>query len=177
MTNKRVVGILILACLTSTGCRTESERMADFAHRTVESQNDVNATLAKSNENTLRLHREIQQERSGLQRQWESLNGQYDSLERNRRDLHRERRSELAWSESFRFLALMLAAAMPLFLCAYLIWMATQSSVKQEEVNSILIHELVSAEPRLISAPNLPVIPHVKTEETAQSKTESQQQK
>jgi len=143
--------------------------MADLASRTVESQNDVNVTLAKSNENAMQLHRdiqkersvfrqEVQQERTGLQRRQKSLDVQFNTLEQDRRDLHQEGRSDLARSESFQFLALVLAAAMPLILCAYLIWMAAKSSVKQEEVNSILIHELVSAQPRLISAPNLPAI-------------------
>ena len=165
MTNKWLARILILACLTINGCPTESEQVTDLANRTadlasrsVESQNEVNATQAKSNENFIHLHRELQKERSGMQKQRESLDQQVESLSQDRRDLHRERRSELAWSESFQFLALVLAAAMPLFLCAFLIWAASRKSVEQEEVNTILLRELTSAEPRLIAAPNLPAI-------------------
>ena len=54
-----------------------------------------------------------------------------------------------------------------------LIWIAAQSSVQQEEVNSILIHELVSAEPRLIAAPNLAEIELVQSGDQTQAESES----
>ena len=172
MTKKCPIGILILAWLTMTGCQTESEQMkdlanrtADLANRSVESQNDVNAAVAKSNENVVHLHQEIQRERSdiqkerfGLQTRREFLDHQFESLDQHRRDLHQERKSELAWSESFQFLALVLVTAMPLLLCAFLIWAASRKSVEQEEVNAILLREFTSAEPRWITAQNLPAI-------------------
>ena len=165
MKQMRSVGLLILTCLLMTGCQSESEQLkdlvdqtADLATRSVESQNDVNVAVAKANENIADLHLEVQQERSGLQRQREFLDHQLESLDQDRRDLHSERRSELAWSESFQFLALIVAAAMPLFLCAFLVWAASRKSVEQEEVNTILLRELTSAEPRLIASPNLPAI-------------------
>ena len=130
----------------------------------VRSQNDVNSNITRTNEKFVELNRELQRERTGLQNERLTLSDQFERLEQGRRDLHRERRSELAWSESFNFLALVLAAAMPLFLCAYLIWMAAQSSIQQEEVNSILLNELVSTKPRLFVAPNLAAIEHSETD-------------
>jgi len=79
-------------------------------------------------------------------------------LETDRRELNRQRRSELAWAESFQFLAIVIAAAMPLFLCAYLIWAATQNTNDAELVNEILLQELVSERPQFIAGPNLPAI-------------------
>ena len=78
----------------------------------------------------------------------------------------------MAWSESFQFLAIVIAAIMPLFLCAYLTWVASQRSVEQEEVNTILLQELASPHPRLIVAPNLPAIEHQQEPEEAQTDTE-----
>ena len=153
-----VVGTLILITTVMQGCNPESERMANMAERMVRSQNQVNSSVARANEKFVDLNKEFQQERTGLQDERLALNGQFENLEQDRRDLHRERRSEVAWSESFRFLAIVIAATIPLFLCAYLIWAASQNSVGQEEVNTILLQELASSNPRLIVAPNLPAI-------------------
>ena len=167
------VRILILIALLTVGCGSESERMANLAERIVRSQNEVNSTVVTTNEKFVDLNKELQKERTGLQSERLTLNVQFDKLEQDRRDLHSQRRSEVAWSESFQFMTIVIAAIMPLFLCAYLIWVATQSSVQQEEVNSILIRELVSAEPRLIAAPNLAAIGHVESGEQSQSDGES----
>ena len=167
------IGILILIATLTLGCGSESERMANMAERMVRSQNEVNSTVVTTNEKFVDLNKELQKERTGLQSERLTLNVQFDKLEQDRRDLHSQRRSEVAWSESFQFLTIVIAAIMPLFLCAYLIWVATQSSVQQEEVNSILIRELVSAEPRLIAAPNLAAIGHVESGEQSHSEGES----
>ena len=47
-----------------------------------------------------------------------------------------------------------------------------QGSVHQDEVNSILIHELVSAKPRLIAAPNLQAIERDDSGDQSQSESE-----
>ena len=168
----RAIGMLILIMTMALGCSSESVRMANMADRMVRSQSEVNSNVTRANENFVKLNQELQRERTGLQKERLTLNDQFDKLEQDRRDLHSQRRSEVAWSESSQFLAIIIAAIMPLFLCAYLIWMANQSSVQQEEVNSILIHELVSAEPRLIAAPNLRAIEHVESGEQSQAKSE-----
>ena len=134
------IRILILIALLTVGCGSESERMANLAERIVRSQNEVNSTVVTTNEKFVDLNKELQKERTGLQSERLTLNVQFDKLEQDRRDLHSQRRSEVAWSESFQFLTIVIAAIMPLFLCAYLIWMATQSSVQQEEVNSCLLY-------------------------------------
>ena len=120
------VGILIVTCLMMNGCHGESERMANLAEKTVRSQNEANVANAKTQNNFVNLTREFQQERSNLQIERQSLNQQFQKLETDRSNLHRLRRSELAWAESLRFLAIVIAAIMPLFLCAYLVWAASQ---------------------------------------------------
>jgi len=146
-----MVGILILACLVIGGCGTESERLAGLAERTVEMQSKQNSRVARSREEMLALNREIHTER-------EELSQGFKQLEGDRRELHKQRRSELAWAESFQFLAIVIAATMPLFLCAYLIWSAARNGRDAELVNEVLVHELVSKRPRLIAGPNHPAI-------------------
>lgn len=147
-------GAIVLACLMMAGCHHgESERLAEMADRTVQMQAQQNTAAAKAHQDFVALNSKIQTERS-------NLNQQFNELERDRRDLHRERRSELAWSESFRFLAIVIAAVTPLFLCAYLIWAACRPTGCHQEVNELLIGELVSPTPRLIAAPNLRGIEH-----------------
>ena len=168
-----VIGMQILIVTLTLGCGSESDRMANMAERMVRTQSEVNSNVTRANEKFVELNRELQKERTGLQSERLTLNLQFEKLEQDRRYLHRQRRSEIAWSESFQFLAIVIAAIMPLFLCAYLIWMATQSSVQQEEVNSILIRELVSAEPRLIAAPNLAAIKGIESGDQSESKSET----
>ncbi len=124
------VGILIVTCLMMNGCHGESERMANLAEKTVSSQNEANVANAKTQNNFVNLTREFQQERSNLQIERQSLNQQFQNLETDRSNLHQLRRSELAWAESLRFLAIVIAAIMPLFLCAYLVWAASRQFSK-----------------------------------------------
>ena len=167
------IGALALLATLTGGCTSESDRMADMADGIVRSQNEVNSNVVRTNERIVELNQGLQRERIGLQSERMELNDQFGRLEQDRRDLHSQRRSEVAWSVSFQFLAIVIAAITPLFLCAYLVWASTQSSVKQEEVNSILIHELVSAEPRLIARPRLPLIEPTENEEQPHSVKES----
>ena len=147
------VGAIALACQVMIGCRDDSQRLAQMAERTVQMQADQNTATANAQRDFVSLNSQLQTERI-------NLNQQSQDLEQERRDLHRLRRSELAWAESFRFLAIVIAAVMPLFLCAYLIWGSCQQSDCQEDVNELLIRELVSSTPRLIAAPNLRSIEH-----------------
>ena len=167
------IGMQILVAMLTLGCGSESDRMANMAERMVRSQSEVNSNVTRTNEKFVELNKELQRERTGIQKERLTLNNQFEKLERDRLDLHSQRRSEVAWSESLQLLAIVIAATMPLFLCAYLIWMAMQGSVHQDEVNSILIHELVSAEPRLIAAPNLAPIEQVDSGDQSQSESES----
>ena len=109
------IGILILIALLTIGCGSDSVRMANMAEKMVRSQNDVNSNVMMTNKKIVGLSREVQKERMELQNERLRLNEQFERLDQYRRDLHRERRSELAWSESFRFLAIVIAAIMPLF--------------------------------------------------------------
>lgn len=151
MKQTRITGILILTCLATVGCQTESQRMANLADRTIEMQSQQNSTIAKTRESMVKFNRDIQTERKHLSRG-------FTQLENDRRDLHQLRRSELAWAESFRFMAIVIAASMPLFLCAYLVWVSTRRTGDAELINEALMLELVTKTPRLIAGPNRPTI-------------------
>ena len=140
---------MILVCLAIGGCRTESERLANMADRTVEMQSRQNSATAKNRQEMVKLNREIQSERKELYQG-------FKQLETDRRFLHDQRRSELAWAESFQFLAIIVAASMPLFLCAYLIWASTRNTRDPDLINEVLMRELVATRPRLIAGPNRP---------------------
>ena len=146
-----MAGILILACLVIGGCKTESRRLADMADRTVEMQSEQNTTIAKAGDELAKLNRDVQAERL-------KLNQGFTRLENERNELNKQRRSELAWAESFQFLAIVIAAALPLLLCAYVIWAATRPTSDPELANQVLMQELVSNRPTLIAGPNLPAI-------------------
>lgn len=146
-----MAGTMVLVYLVVAGCRNESQRLADMADRTVELQSAQNTTIAEAGEELAKLNRDVQNERM-------ELNRGFRQLDDDRRQLNKQRRSELAWAEYLQFLAIIIAAALPLFLCAYLIWAATRNTSDTELVNEVLMQELVSQRPRLIAGPNLPVI-------------------
>lgn len=146
-----IAGILILACLMIGGRGTESDRLANLANRTIEMQSQQNSTIAKTTNEMVELNREIQLERK-------ELTQGHKQLENDRRDLHQSRRTELAWAESLQFLAMTIAASMPLFLCAYLVWASTHRTSDVDLVNEVLMQELVAKQPRLIAGPNRPAI-------------------
>ena len=143
------VGILILACLVVGGCETESERLANMADRTVAMQSQQNSTIARTTSELVGLNRDVQSERK-------ILNQGFRQLERDRRDIHKQRRSELAWAESVQFMSIVIAASLPLFLCAYLVWAAMNSPDDKSLINEVLMQELVANKPRLIAGPNRP---------------------
>ena len=157
------IGSLILIALMMVGCPSDSERLAIMADQSVRMQAEQNVQVASANKEFVQLQRDLQTERN-------ELNQQLKTLEDDRRALHRERRSELAWAESFRFLAMVIAAVTPLFLCAYLIWAATRQSSCHESVNELLIQELVSPKPRFSTAANLRAIEHNPNEQNTESK-------
>ena len=138
-----MAGVLVLAGLMVIGgCGTESERLADMADRTVEMQSQQNSTIAKVNDDFVQLNREIQRERK-------ELSEGSKMLEKSRRELHQERRSELAWAESFRFLAILIAAVAPLVLCGFLIWLGAKPSGVQSELTDLLVQEMIADKPRI----------------------------
>ena len=155
------VGILILTCLLLAGCQSESRRLADMADQTVRMQAEQNIQSANSQNEFAKLNRDLQLERK-------TLNQQFGQLESERRELHQQRRSELAWAESFRVLAIVIAAVMPLFLCALLIWAATRKANSKGVyvVYDESIQDLVAKQPHLIAGPD-----HSKVE--SQSKTKA----
>jgi hypothetical protein len=146
-----MAAMTVWVCLVVAGCQNESQRLADMAERTVELQSGQNTTIARAGDEMAKLTREIQIERLELSRG-------LTQLDDDRRQLHKQRRTDLAWAESFQFLAIVVAATMPLFLCAYLVWAATRNTDNAELVNEVLMQELVSQRPRLIAGPNLPAM-------------------
>ena len=140
----RMVGILIPLCLMATGCPSESDRLADFAERATHEQANQNLEMTSLNKELVKPNQQIQTERK-------ELNNKFSELDLERQQMSRQRRSGLVWAESFRFLATVLAAIMPLFLCAFLIWAATQNVSDQQLINEVLISELSSDNPRLIA--------------------------
>ena len=92
---------VILACMLSVGCETESQRLASMADRTVEMQSEQNSIIAKTTSGMVELNREIQNQRK-------ELTEGHKQLENDRRELHLLCRSELAWAESLQFLAISL---------------------------------------------------------------------
>ena len=97
-------------------CRSKNDRAIDLAEKAVQSQNKVNSHIQEVNKSFVELNKDLQLERRKLQEERLVLDQHFDRLEQNRLELNRQLKQELAWSESFRFLGIVIAAASPLFL-------------------------------------------------------------
>lgn len=141
------VSFMLLTVTLNFGCRSQTNQITEMVEQTVRSQNEVNSNIQTVNRSFVELNKDLQQERRNLQEERIGLNAQFERLEQQRLDLNREIKSELAWSESLRFLAIVIAATMPLFLCAFFVWVRRLSSrARLEFARALLKHRLTNTD-------------------------------
>ncbi len=133
-------------------CRSKNDRAIDLAEKAVQSQNKVNSHIQEVNKSFVELNKDLQLERRKLQEERLVLDQHFDRLEQNRLELNRQLKQELAWSESFRFLGIVIAAASPLFLCVLVIWLINRRQDRQVE-----IARLLSSNPRITESQMSPL--------------------
>ncbi|MGE0756070.1 MAG: hypothetical protein AB7F89_10760 [Pirellulaceae bacterium] len=146
--------ILMIALLMLAGCSTHDERLSRLVRDTTAEQASQNRAVTDLNreavENHRRLVEAVEQSRQDLGLLERDLQQQRDRLDDERRQLAQERYWESLLVPVFGSLGTMLAAALPLVLCWYLLHGLSRSD--ESTVHETLVRELASQHPLLTPA-------------------------
>jgi hypothetical protein len=150
---------LTLIALIAIGCSSSDERLVELSrqntdrqaeqnrlveannHQVLEAANKLVEADAKSRTENLELHRQIEDERSGI-------NQQRDALEQERRQIADDRNRDPIVANSILAVGGLVAAILPLLVCLVLLRGLFQKS-DQEALVDVLIEDLVSRHPLL----------------------------
>ena len=143
------VWCVILPLLLS-GCRDapdlRDQRLADFARQAMTEQHAQNDRIAD-------LLSAQQQLNSQLDLQRAEIHAGRDQLEVDRRELAVQRQREPVIAAAVEATGLLLAAILPLLVCICVIRQMSHAEPDHAAVAELLVTELTSLEPRLLSGP------------------------
>ena len=153
---------LIVLALLIAGCSSSDARLVELSRESLERQAEQNTQTARQSEQTaeaarrlveadaqarremVRLQQQVQAERASLDRQREAL-------EAERREQAQARRWDSLFAHALLSAALLLAAALPLVLCAHLVRHLGRGG-DETAVGELLIGELTAERPTLLPA-------------------------
>jgi hypothetical protein len=164
---QKVIRNALLPLLSLTlvaGCadKDRHKEVAEVAKQAAERQAQQNTEMARLNrevaEGTRRLveadaatrkettmvHRDIQAERT-------SLNDGFDKLEAERKQMAQQRRTESVLVPAIKTIGVAIMATAVVLFCLLLLVRFRSSDASDAELNELLIHDLVSEHPRLLS--------------------------
>jgi len=155
------IAITILA-LMAAGCEAPSDhRLVDMAERQLASQAEQTRNItelqrevakgsrelieadAKSRQDIVTLHREVQQERA-------EFGKQRDSLEADRRELASQRQRDSLTAAAITTGGLLVCCVLPLVLCWYLL-QRPNDPADDHQVVEVLLEDLVAQQPILLT--------------------------
>ncbi|WP_339733229.1 hypothetical protein [uncultured Gimesia sp.] len=153
---------LILILLTGASCNSdENSRVADLATQQLERQADQNRRMSELQQEVTSGSRELveadakaRQEMIAIQREIQAgqneIGFQRDQLEAERREIADSRNRDPIIAAAITKVALVVISLLPLLLC----WLLLQQKVEpadKNEITELLLDDMVSAEPCLIS--------------------------
>jgi hypothetical protein len=159
---------LTLVVLIAIGCDSGDARLAEVSRQSADRQAEQNRLVETNNRQVLEatnklveadaksrtenndLHRQIESERSGVNRQ-------RDALEQERREIALDRHRDPIIAESIQGTAAIIAAILPLLVCLFLLHGLFHRS-DEEAIADVLIEDLVSQHP-LIGASEATLLP------------------
>lgn len=159
--SSRLLGAAAIATLLASGCDSGDERlhrmateharqqveqnrrMADMQKDLTDAAKNLVTADAKSRQEMLGLHRDLQSERS-------EIGKQRDGLETDRRQIAEQRRVDPIIAIALQDVGLLIASAMPLIVCWYLLRSVPDSEVDQA-VSELLMTDMVSPGPLLLT--------------------------
>ena len=166
MTRTNTCNVLLALCGLSllVGCDEEDhhKQVAEVATQAAERQAQQNTEMARLNrevaEGTRRMveadaearkeiiavHQEIQSERA-------SLNDSFETLEAERKQMAQERRTESILVPAVNTIGGAMVATAVVGFCLLLLFGLRRTDASDAELNELLIHDLVSEHPRLLS--------------------------
>lgn len=186
LTNRAMTGAATLILLTAIGCSRppdRDQRLADLAQQAVEQQAKQNERMARQSQavveeshelaeaakELIALDAETRREMVAAQHELSSQLNQHratvdaarDRLEDERREIAKQRNRDPIISASIQTVGLFVACLLPLVVCVFLLRQLSRSEPDDQAVCELLIHELVTDQPRLLPGPSLrPVLEH-----------------
>jgi len=176
--------VLALAAIASSGAGgcDDNERLADYAHNSVEQQNRQNEQIAKQNLEVTQQNRQVaeasrklveadakaRQEmivaqkalQEGLQVERSTLDHQRQEIEQERKEIARDRYWEPLVAQSIAGCGALLACLLPLAICIYVLRNMQHDRGDEAALNELLVSELTDDRPLLLPPPTetIPVL-------------------
>jgi hypothetical protein len=161
-----LLALLGLSLLIGCGEKDHHKQVAEVATQAAERQAQQNTEMARLNrevaEGTRRMveadaearkevivvHQEIQAERA-------TLNQGFEKLEVERKEIAQQRRTESTLVPALKTIGGAVVAIAVVVFCLLLLFGLRKADASDAELNELLIHDLVSEQPRLLSGPSL----------------------
>jgi hypothetical protein len=156
---RRILLTVIVVSLTFLGCDSD-QRVVELSRESLNRQAEQNAqmarqsqTVAETTHELIKAESSVQSDANQLQQQLHdersALDQQRQDLESERRSLAAERQREPIVAESIKGTALVIAAALPLVVCWYLVRSLALSTREDSAAAEILIEQLATQGPLL----------------------------
>lgn len=146
--------LILLSIVLLSGCRSESERVADIATQAMREQASQNEEMARLNREIADAARHLveadSQSRRELLAAYEQFVTQRDALEQERRQIAATRIRDSLLAPVLWHLGTMALCMLPIALVILVIRQRLPS--EPELINEVLIEDMLSEAPRLISA-------------------------
>lgn len=146
---------LLTLTMLLTGCSSESQRVADIAEQAMHQQSRQNDEMARLNrEIAAATERLVEADAKGRQEiltAHQSLVAQRDALEQERRKMASQRVTQSYLAPILWHLGMLMLCLLPIALA--ILVLRTHEPDDLNAVNEILVHELVSEQPRLLPPP------------------------
>ena len=144
---------MIMLIVLAIGCSSSDDRLVRHVAESNRQQAQQNSEMAKVHrevaEGTSRLVDAVAESRKEMVAMESDLQDQRTQLDKERRSLANERHRESILAPVLSNVGLMLVAALPLVLCWYLLH---GLRTPDEDVSEVLVQELVSDRPRMLSS-------------------------
>ena len=157
-----VPAIPIILVLLMTGCQSKDERLVKMAEEHEKRQAEQNRQMAQLQQEVAAGSRRLVEAdaeareklmalQEGLRMDQADVGRQRDQLEAERRDIAAQRNRDPIIASTLMQIGLILACLVPLVLCGYLIHSLRSAGDSDATVVELLVEELVSERPKLLS--------------------------
>jgi len=162
MTKLTLIATLLVAISMLSGCQSdENRRLAELAERQLDRQAEQNRRMADLQDEVAAGSRQLVEAEAearrdmiglhhDLQDEHQTVGEQRDALEADRKQLATQRHRDPIIAETIAQIGLLTACGLPLLICLLLLRRPIEPSSDQE-IAELLIADLVSAQPQLLS--------------------------
>lgn len=130
----------------------QNTEMAKVTNQTAEGTRKLVEADAAARKEIVQVHRDLQAERASLGEQW-------NALESERQEMAQDRRTESLLVPALQATGAIAVALLAIGFCIFLLFGLHKSDDTDAQLEELLVHELVSDEPRLLPKQNVRALP------------------